>query len=410
MTWIKKLDFTRWAIANFVILAFFGAVLRYMVCFPAGLNYLNILHAHSHFAFSGWTFLALAFLIFKQLKEPVSGAFQWMLVLTLLCSFGMLFSFSVQGYKFVSISFSTLFLVVTYWFSYLVYRKLQLVNNTIFRTLIKAGIWCLVLSSIGPLALGALKASGNTGIIYQNAIYFYLHFQLNGWMLFATLGLIAISFLKLESSQTSTKVWLMVFIISSIPLFFIFTLWAKPPQWVFLLAFISACFNAASWFILGTKLWEDIKQFPFLVKFALLAISIKVVFQLFVCIPVIGEWTFLNRNLIIGYVHLITLGSITPVIINQFVKIGRLQSVKTLNKFYCSLTVLYLVILFLQPLLNLYGMLIPHFQYCLFAISVLFCITGLSYYYKLLPQRTLINFSIKKRLFTTPKYLYESNN
>lgn len=384
MAWIKKLDLVRWAFANFIILALFGAVLRYMVCFPAsGLNYLNILHAHSHFAFSGWVFLALAFLICKQVKEPIAGTFKWMFLVTLFCSFGVLFSFSVQGYKFVSISFSTLFLLLTYWFSYLIYRKVQLVKNSIFRTLIQSGIWCLVVSSIGPLALGALKASGNTGIIYQNSIYFYLHFQLNGWMLFTALGLIVVSFLKIESIQRSTSLWLMVFILSSIPLFFIFTLWTKPPQWVFLLAFISAAFNAISWFILGIKLWKNISQSSFLIKFALLSISIKVVFQLVVCIPAIGEWAFSNRNLIIGYVHLITLGSITPVIIDQFIKIDRLQYVKTVSKLYCILTVLYLILLFLQPLLNLYGMVMPHFHYCLFAVSVLFCITGVLYYYKL---------------------------
>jgi hypothetical protein len=385
MNWIRKLDFTRWAIANFVILAFFGTILRYMHCFPVGrLNYLNILHAHSHFAFAGWIFLALAILIVKQLSEPISVTFKWMLLLTLICSFGMLLSFSVQGYKFISISFSTLFLIVTYWFGSLVYGKLRKADNSIFNKLIKSSIWFLVISSIGPLALGALKASGNTGIIYQNAIYFYLHFQLNGWMLFAALGLIVISFIKADANiLKSVDLWLMVFILSSVPLFFIFTLWSKPPQWIFLIAFISALFNALSWFIMGIQVWDSIKKTPSLVKFALLALSVKIIFQLFVCVPAIGEWTFLNRNLIIGYVHLITLGFITPVIINQFTVLRKLQSVKAINWLYCTLTILYLILLFLQPFLNLYGMSIPLFQYSLLAVSVLFCVTGVIYYKKL---------------------------
>lgn len=384
MDWIKRIDYKYWLLANFVVLALFGALLRYMQCFPAGkFNYLFILHAHSHFAFSGWIFLSLALLIASHLKTENSTAFKWLFALTIFCSFGMLFSFSVQGYKLVSIVFSTLFLAITYRFAYLVYRKWNFKKEIISATLIKAALAFLVLSSIGPLSLGLLKALGNTGIVYQNAIYFYLHFQLNGWMLFAALGMLVCRYLKADTAiEHAVKPWLNLFIYSAIPLFFIFILWIKPPLWVYILAFAGAFVNAISWFVLLKKLFGLAQKVPLLIKVALIAVSLKVVFQILVCVPLIGEWTFLNRNLIIGYIHLISLGCVTPILLQEVFNIRNTPAYRILNVFYCTLTVLYLALLFFQPLLSKYHILIPHFQYCLLIISVLFCVMGILYYIK----------------------------
>lgn len=390
MNWISEIDFRRWAIANFIVLALFGVVLRYLGCFSAGaLNYINILHAHSHFAFAGWIFMALVILIAKQLDLNKS-TINWLNLSTLICSFGMLISFSIEGYKFTSIAFSTLFLLVTYWFGYLVYTHRKARSEKIIAgMLIRSSIIYLVLSSIGPLALGALKATGNTGIIYQNAIYSYLHFQLNGWMLFAALGLLAGSVLNVSAVlQKSIKPWLMIFILSALPLFFIFTLWSKPTLWVFLLAFAGAFFNALSWFIIIFKLRNSVESIPLLVRFALVAVSLKVLFQLIICVPQIGEWAFLNRNLIIGYVHLISLGCVTPVLVWKFAQFSGTEVMRNLTISYCLLTIMYLATLFLQPLLLIYGITVPYFQFSLLLVSVLYCGWGISFYRRLFVVRS----------------------
>lgn len=378
MHWIRRIDFSRWTFANFVVLAVFGALLRFMVCLPSGnLNYLNILHAHSHFAFAGWMFMALAILVVRQLTAEHSATFRWILLLTMICSVGMLLSFSLQGYKAVSIIFLSLFLFVTYWFGFLVYKKQDTKSKSISAKLLMAGIGFMLISSIGPLALGILKATGNIGAIYQNAIYFYLHFQMNGWMVLAALALIASKFLSLNTVQKEIEPWLNIFILSTLPLFFIFTLWSRPASWAFIVAFLGAFLNALSWFIIIKKLKNSVEALPLLIRLALIAISVKVVFQLFVCVPFIGEWTFLNRNLIIGYVHLITLACVTPVIINQFI---RNQNLNVVSWFYVALTAIYLVFLFIQPALTLLEIAIPFYQYYLLIISVLYCLLGIAYY------------------------------
>lgn len=381
MSFIHRISFERWTFLSFIILAFFGAILRYMLCYPLhGLNYMNILHAHSHYAFGGWVFLALVILVNRNLQQPVSASMKWLLLFALISSLGMLVSFSLQGYKVVSIAFSTLFLLATYWFAVITLPRLRLKDHPNAVLLIKAGIWCLVISSIGPLALGVLKATGNTGAIYQNAIYFYLHFQMNGWMLLTALGLVVKEYLSAGRSQASARPWLYTFILSNFPLFIIFTLWSKPFPWISELAFIIALVNAVSWFGMMQKMGGLLKGLPLLIRIALLAVSLKVLFQILVCIPQVGQWTFSNRNLIIGYVHLITLGCVTPVLLHLFTR--KLQ-IKKLEMLYISLVVIYLVLLFIQPLLSLYRISIPNYQQLLLGISVLFCLSGLCYYIKL---------------------------
>jgi len=311
--------------------------------------------------------------------------------IALISSLGMLISFSIQGYRVISIAFSTLFLLVTYWFAALVYPKLNFIVNASSRLLIKAGIWCLVLSSIGPLALGALKASGNTGAIYQNAIYFYLHFQMNGWMLLTVLGLVFKNYLRFnDAAGKSIRPWIYGFILSGFPLFFIFTLWSKPSSWVGEIAFLAALINAISWLGIIQKTFCMLKKAPVMIQVALLAVSLKVLFQVLVCVPQIGEWTFSNRNLIIGYVHLLTLGCVTPVLLHLFT---RHLSIKYIERSYIALVVLYLVLLFIQPVLSLYRIAIPNYQHLLLCISLLFCLSGLCYYRKLYPLPKLKNVS-----------------
>jgi hypothetical protein len=373
---ISRINYPKTILLNFVVLSLAGVVLRYLHCFPANLNYLNILHAHSHFAFAGWMFMALALLISRQIGQQDHPAFKRILFLTLLYSFGMLVSFYIQGYKAVSIAFSTLFLIATYQFCFFVYRK-ALPEGKVFRKLLRCALVFLVISSLGPFALGLLKAQGYTGAAFQNSIYFYLHFQMNGWMLFAVLALV----LKDVQETKSLTNRLSVFIVSTYFLFFMFTLWSHPGNLLKSLAILAALANAISWFAVLYSVKGFLSKTIFY-NSAMLAITLKVILQVLVCLPWLGEWVFANRNLIIGYVHLLTLGCITPVILHHFTDFelpGKLQRV---NYAYVALTVIYLLLLFTQPMLSLLQITIGHFQYCLLFVSIAYAAIGLIYWYK----------------------------
>jgi len=388
-----NINYPRWAMFNFIVLSVFGGLLRYLQLYDLPvINYQFILHAHSHFAFSGWMFFSIALLIALLCNDGKIGShFKTILALTLISAYGMLISFSLQGYKLVSIGFSTLFVLVTFRFTYLVFKGgllKDLVNATAYK-LIRGSLILLCLSALGPFALGPLAACGlkNTPY-YQDAIYFYLHFQMNGFMLLAASGLLA-STLPATPLHDSAGRWLMLFIYSTLPLYFIFTLWGKPGTVLWVLAAIGSGLNLLSWLALCIHFRRSRSCFSFLEKAALIALIIKCVFQVSICIPAIGEWTFLNRNLIIGYIHLLTLGIIMPLLIGQFSRNGLIKRCKITtagNNLYIILVIIYLGLLFIQPFLALFAILIPGYQFLLFLLCLAF-----------LPVGILLLFKIKSR-------------
>lgn len=386
----QKLNYPKWAIINFIVLSIFGVLLRYMQLYNLpGLDYQFILHAHSHFAFSGWMFFAIAFLIASLCSgNTLTPGFKYVLLGALACAYGMLLSFSWQGYKAVSIGFSSLFVLVTFRFTYLVFKGRLLkgyVNPTSYK-LIHAGLLYLCLSSLGPFALGPLAAFGlkNTPC-YQDAVYFYLHFQMNGFMLLSAMGLLA-SALPLKSQRDNNGLWLNLFIYSTFPLYFIFTLWGKPGIWLWALSLTGSGLSLLSWVVLCFKLRQSRGALLFLEKAALFALTMKCIFQVMICIPAVGQWTFLNRNLIIGYIHLLTLGIIMPLLMAQFIRKGLIRSGKSTvlcNYSYIALAIIYLCLLFIQPLLALFSIIIPGYQFLLFLLCLLFVFVSLWMFFRL---------------------------
>lgn len=378
------LNYPRWAIINFIVLSIFGVILRYMQLYDVpGLDYQFILHAHSHFAFSGWMFFSIALLIALLCGDgKIGSGFKIVLLLTLVSAYGMLASFSWQGYKPVSISFSTLFVLVTFRFTWLVFKSnLKERINAMAYGFIRGSLIFLCLSALGPFALGPLAALGLKDTAwYKAAVYFYLHCQMNGFMLLAVLGLMAAT-LPLKSVNDKFRRWINVFIFSSLLLYFIFTLWAKPGNGPWILAWIGAGLNLLSWLVLCFNCRSSWQDLSFLERAALLALTFKCIFQVLVCIPAVGDWTFLNRNLIIGYIHLLALGTVMPLLIGQLLRKGWLRpgmALIQLNYTYACLVVVYLALLFSQPLLALANIVIPAYQPMLFWLSVLFLFYGIS--------------------------------
>ncbi|MBS1533056.1 MAG: hypothetical protein JSU01_22335 [Bacteroidetes bacterium] len=378
--------YLRLALTNFIVLTVLGLVLRYMhIADIDGVNYQFLLHAHSHFAFAGWMFFAIALLIISLIdKNTLARSFKWVMILALISAYGMLVSFYLQGYKAVSITFSTLFIIVTYRFTYLVFKSKILKNglNPLSAGLISASLIFLCLSSAGPFALGPLMALGlkNTPW-YQDAIYIYLHFQMNGFMLLAGWGMFASVWPNVSLNKAS-KTWLKLFVWSTAALYFIFTLWSKPGVPFQALAAAGAIVNLVSWLMLCIGCRDQLPKCSLLVKAALAATTLKCIFQVIVCIPGVGEWVFSNRDLIIGYIHLLTLGIISPLILDQMIRRGFLKRSLPLVWIYIGAAVVYVALLFLQPFLARLGVLIPDYEILLFAVSLVFLFIAVVFFFK----------------------------
>lgn len=378
-----------WVLFNFVVLAIAGALLRYMHCFslPSSINYQFLLHSHSHFAFAGWMFLAIILLLFYHFKNEYKLSqitYNRIFVATLSVSFGMLVSFFLTGYKTISIILSTSFIFIGYWAVFVAFKstKIKPSKHTPVSVLLKSALFFLVISSLGPFGLGYLKSIPSKSLaLQQNAIYFYLHFQLNGFMQLALLGLLFKSYFKSMSSFNRGDIfWTKLLVVSTLPMYAIFTLWHKPATWVNVLAFVSTLVHFIAWFMLLYKLRKDLKSLSFLARVSLLAVSLQFFFQILVAIPIIGNWVFASRNLIIGYIHLMVLGSLSPIIIDLLTKADLIKRSLKLNYAFIVFAALYLVLLFGSGFLTLFKIYVPNLAFYLLATNLLLALVALAYF------------------------------
>ncbi|MFN8671597.1 MAG: hypothetical protein U0457_05850 [Candidatus Sericytochromatia bacterium] len=180
----------------FLSIAIIGCLIRFG--FFSGnfiTQYKYLLHTHSHIAFLGWIYPSLFILItnnFINEENILKNKYKLQFYITQILIIFMFFSFLKQGYGFFSILFSSLFQLMTYWFTFSFFKDSKrqglLEKNSV--KFIRIGLLSLVISSIGTWSLPIIVAKHlNETNWYNSAIYFYLHFQYNGWFLFSLLGL-----------------------------------------------------------------------------------------------------------------------------------------------------------------------------------------------------------------------------
>ena len=313
------------ALSYFFLIALLGVLLRSLAVFDLPINYRFIVHTHSHIALLGWVYTALTTLIFKMYlsKTDIYLKYKRLFWATQLTIVGMLITFPFTGYALFSIIFSTLFLIVSYVFAYLIFKHTSpLQKQTNSYTCIRIALWYMIISSIGPWALGIImKTAGSGSDLYRNAIYFYLHFQYNGWFILALLG---IFFYILEQHKIiiPEKIFQPVFWLMNIGVILTFgisLLWMKPNNFIYLLSGLGSFFQLIAFFILATKITlfkAQIKSKLSLLSLQLLKIVsflflVKLIFQLLGSTPYFANAISSNVNLIIGYLHWTFLGVVS---------------------------------------------------------------------------------------------------
>jgi hypothetical protein len=153
---LEKLQFRllRLAFLNLLIISAIGLLVRslpFISHFP--LEYKNLLHGHSHFAFGGWVMPALLALVIKYFPELSRKVHytHWknISILMMGSAYGMLLSFPVQGYKAVSITFSTLSIAAGYYLAIVLWKALKEVEIKVSHSFIKWGLFYMAINSHG---------------------------------------------------------------------------------------------------------------------------------------------------------------------------------------------------------------------------------------------------------------------
>ncbi|RXK57801.1 hypothetical protein ESA94_19980 [Lacibacter luteus] len=326
---------TRFALFNFVLLATLGVLLRYKILFPLPfVEQKHLLHAHSHFAFAGWVSLALyiAVIYVLQPSEKSLRRFEWVLVAQQMSSFGMLFTFPFTGYDTGSIAFSTASIFVSYAFALLVIKEILQRNiSAISRKFIIAGQLCSVASSAGTFLLAYLMATRNLQQdLYFGSVYFYLHFQYNGWFLFTIAG---VFFAVIQKNSNPADAILInrfyyLLLAALIPAWFLSLMWMRIPVWMYYLAVTGALLQLPALWYLLQFVYRNRKTFneqlmPVVKWFWIIAgcaFALKILMQGLSAIPQLNVYAFGLRSIVIGFLHLVLLCFVSVFIVGWLLK------------------------------------------------------------------------------------------
>ncbi|MCX6216127.1 hypothetical protein [Spirosoma sp.] len=311
------------ALGWWVIAGVLGVIIRYQLVYPVeGLTYPFLLHAHSHVVMLGWAFNGL-FLALVSAFGPGARASDYRRIwLGFQASIlGMLLFFPIQGYATGSIMASTSHVFVSYYMVWCLWQGLRSIKS-LSATFVRWGLFFLVLSTLGPYAVGILKARHMQETIwYPLSIYFYLHFLYNGWFVFGSLALL---FRWLENWQLmptaqNGNLFVLVLSLSAFGTLALSALWTEPPVWVWLVGGIAALLQAGAggWFLWW--LWQNRAALTHHLKpqayafarLAFLSFGLKLLLQLLSALPWATLLAYTQRNLVIAYLHLVFIGIIT---------------------------------------------------------------------------------------------------
>lgn len=365
---------------NFLIAALMGLLLRFANIYPLHINYRYLTHAHSHIALLGWAYLMLYLLLihyFVPEKKTIYSRLFWM---TQLSIWGMMLSFPFQGYAFASITFSTLHILCSYVFIFLIWKHLK-TKNKVSMTLVKTALFFMAFSTLGVWCLGpAVGLYGNTSDFYQIAIQFFLHFQFNGWFLFATIGL----FLHILGIQHSKqfKVFYWLLLLATLFTFGLPLSWYLSHKLLYWVNSLGVIFQIVA-LVLFLKIIKPTFN-PMLVKaskleiylysISIFCLGFKALLQLISLSPEFSQSIYQHRYFVIGFIHMVMLGIVTCFLF-AFLMRNKLTTPSTNLSF--SIFSFFLGFILTELLLLIQGYLyltdqpiLPHYNLLLFIVSI----------------------------------------
>lgn len=379
---------------NLTLVALIGVLMRYKIAFSFPyFDQKYLLHGHSHFAFAGWVSHTLMVLLVNSLAGKINdfqySKYRILLNANLLTAYGMLIGFIIQGYGFWSIVFSTLSILISYAFAIIFWKDLNRSSFQLSKLPFKAALVLNVISSIGPFALAFMMVTKN---IHQNwylaAIYYFLHFQYNGWFFFAILGLV---FSKIEHLLFMRSKLLKIyryFMAACIPAYFLSALWLPIPAWLYWVVVAAAIAQIVAWltFLKLCRMYKkDLshvfqKQGRVLLLLSALALTIKLLLQLGSTIPSLSQLAFGFHPIVIGYLHLVLLGVVSIFLIGYSISFKLIpvnSRISTGVIIFIAGVILNELLLMLQGAASFYYLVTPYINEALLVTAlILFTGTG----------------------------------
>ncbi|HJW18313.1 MAG TPA: hypothetical protein VJ499_14380 [Flavisolibacter sp.] len=326
----KKSFWVGLCLLNLCIVAILGVTLRSKIVFsiPA-IDYRQVLSAHSHFAFGGWVGLSLMTLLVFNVLPVFQKKYIWILAGIEISSLGMGLLFPFLGYDPITVTFSSLYIVVSFVFAWMFLKDLlkTSIHNSV-KLLGVSAIASMVLSSLGPLGLSfiLLSNSGNS-LLYRDSIYTFLHFQYNGFFTLSVFTLVLNDLIKRNYQiNVNAKRFALFLSLSIVPSLFLSMLWHNSSLF-YVIAGIGCILILISLFYF-VKL---IIEFPWdnfytqrlalnMWKLAAFSFGLKMALNVGTIFPKLGNAIYGNRPVIIGFLHLVFLGFVSFYILSSLIE------------------------------------------------------------------------------------------
>lgn len=332
----------------FIVTALSGVWMRLFMLSDRthAIPYPHLLHGHSHMAILGWTFLAVFVLYLKMNWEQIRNQKQAIAICyaILFVTSIMFLAFLYQGYALYSIILSTVHIAVEYWVIIFVFHSLKHITAIPkeSRIFIKGALLTLFISTLGPFALGAIASQGlRDSALFDMAIYFYLHFQYNGWLYLFLMGLFLFLLhkkgIKVNKKLVQISFW--TYITALFPGYLLSVLWFDFGTFGVIAAIFGATGQLIGVLIMCVAIFQTrqaCKQtfsshllLSFIFVFILLVS--KSIMELGLLYVPFAELIYETRAVVIGYLHLTLLGFISMFILTLFQGIGILTESNTVK-------------------------------------------------------------------------------
>jgi len=376
------------AVGFFLIASVFGLAMRYLFVgeLPFTVRYKHLLHAHSHVALMGWAFTVVSGALLFLFTPNTSNLnlYKGILAGSLVAGLGMAVAFPLQGYGAWSIGFSTLHLVMAYVFAFSFLRDLRSGVQDDASKLARWGVYWMLISTVGLWAIGPVGAMlGKLHPVYFMCVQFFLHFQLNGWL---TFGVLALLMRHLSQNGEPVKLPRHAFWMLQLSLLLTYALsvtWSNPIPALFFFNSLGVVLQAvAFWLILRPIVkalsftWGDTDWKKWLLIAGIGCILLKVLVHVAVALPAVATISYTIKNFVIGFIHLVVIGSVSLSVGGVLLRKGLLPSGVAARYGWQMLLTAFIVtelMLMVQGLMLWMGLgFFPNYHLVLFLASAMF--------------------------------------
>ena len=332
-------------------------------------------------------FAALVWVISKHHKALPMAPYRRLFWLGQVASFGMLFTFPFMGYKWPSIAFSTLSVLFSYLFAVRAWKDMRESSMPYPVVLwFRSGLVMMVLSTFGTFFLAWLMMQkSHSQELYIGSVYFFLHFQYNGWFLFAIFGCFYFFLSRIPyqaGCHARTQVYQLL-LIAVVPAFFLSALWMRLPAWMYWTAVVAGLLQLWALYYFSKVLFNCVRgthaevsaTVKWLWGFALLAFVLKILMQALSVIPSVTHFAFGLRPIVIGYLHMVLLGLVSFFLVGFFLQQGLIRQDTRLAKagvwLFIGSVVANEALLMLQGLFSIWYQAFRYANHLLFVVAIL---------------------------------------